>query len=43
MGKVRSKTLLALTIPDKIFGTKRSNSVKLDKRRKVWYRFFRVF
>ena len=31
------------TIPDKIFGTKWSNPVKLDRRRKVWYLFLRVF
>ena len=31
------------TIPDKIFGTKWSNPVKLDRRRKVWYQFLRVF
>ena len=27
------------TIPDKIFGTKWSNPVKLDNKRKVWYLF----
>ena len=31
------------TIPDKIFGSKWNNPVKLDKRRKVWYLFLRVF
>ena len=31
------------TIPDKIFGTKWNNPVKLDRRRKVWYLFLRVF
>ena len=31
------------TIPDKIFGTKWRNPVKLDRRRKVWYLFLRVF
>ena len=24
-------------IPDKVFGTKWSNPVKLDRKRKVWY------
>ena len=31
------------TIPDKIFGTKWRNPVKLDRRRKVWYLFLRAF
>ena len=31
------------TIPDKIFGTKWGNSVKLDRKRKVWYVFLRAF
>ena len=31
------------TIPDKIFGTKWSNPVKLDKQRNVWYVFLHVF
>ena len=31
------------TMPDKIFGTKWSNPVKLDRKRKVWYLFLRVF
>ena len=35
LGPVRIKHLLAQTIPDKIFGTKRSNPVKLDRKRKV--------
>ena len=30
-------------IPDKIFGTKWSNPVKLDKRRKVCYLFYACF
>ena len=30
------------TIPDKIFGTKWSNPVKLDRKRKVWYMFLNV-
>ena len=37
-----SETSVA-TIPDKIFGTKWSNAVKLDRKRKVWYLFLRVF
>ena len=36
-----NKTLT--TIPEKIFGTKWSNPVKLDRKRKVWYLFLRVF
>ena len=43
MDQVRAKHLFAQTILDKIFGTKWSNLVKLDKRRKVWYLFLRVF
>ena len=31
------------TIPDKTFGTKWINPVKLDMKRKVWYLFLRVF
>ena len=31
------------TIPDTIFGTKWSNPVKLDRKRKVWYLFLGVF
>ena len=34
---------LQSTIPDKIFGTKWSNPVKLDRKRKVWYLFLHVF
>ena len=30
-------------IPDERFGTKWSNPVKLDRKRKVWYLFLRVF
>ena len=30
-------------IPDKIFGTKWSNPVKLDRKGKVWYLFLHVF
>ena len=43
LGQVRIKNLLAQTIPDKIFGTKWSNPVKLNRKRKVWYLFLRVF
>ena len=35
LGRVKVKNLLAQTISDKIFGTKWSNPVKLDKNRKV--------
>ena len=35
--------LIKSKIPDEIFGTKWSNLVKLDKRRKVWCLFLRVF
>ena len=31
------------TIPDKLFGTKWSNPVKLNKKREVWYLLLRVF
>ena len=31
------------TIPDKTFGIKWSNPVKLDRQRKVWYVFLHVF
>ena len=41
--EVMTKSLLAHTILDKIFGTKWSNPVKLDMKRKVWYLFWRVF
>ena len=43
LGLVRTKNLLVKTIPDKIFGTKWSNLVKLDRKRKVWYVFLRIF
>ena len=43
LDRVRPKNMLAQTIPDKIFGTKWNNPVKLDRRRKVWYLFLRVF
>ena len=38
-----AKNLLAQAILEKIFGTKWSDSVKLDRKRKVWYQFLRVF
>ena len=31
------------TILDKIFGTKWSNPVKMERERKLWYLFLRVF
>ena len=37
-----TKNVLAQTIPDKIFGTKWSNPVKLDMEIKIWYVFLRV-
>ena len=43
LGGERIKNLLSQTIPDKIFGTKWSNPVKLDTKKKVWYLFLRVF
>ena len=43
LGRVRNKNLLAQTIPEKIFGTKWSNPVKRDRKRKVWYLFLRAF
>ena len=43
VSRIRTKNVLAQTIPDKIFGTKWTNPVKLDKRRKVWYLFLCVF
>ena len=39
LNRVRRKNLIAQTIPDKIFGTKWSNPVKLDNKKKVWYLF----
>ena len=36
-------TSLRPTIQDKIFGTKWSNPVKLDWKRKVWYLFLCLF
>ena len=43
LGQVRTKNLFVQTIPDKIFGTKWSNPVKLDRKRKVLYLFLRAF
>ena len=40
---VGSATNSKTTIPDKIFGTKWSNPVKLDRKRNVRYQFLRVF
>ena len=42
LGRVKKK-LLAQAIPDKIFGSKWSNLVKIGSQRKVWYLFLRVF
>ena len=39
LNRVRRKSLIVQTIPDKIFGTKWSNPVKLDNKKKVWYLF----
>ena len=43
LSRVSIKNLLAQTIPEKMFGTKWSNPVQLDKNRKVWYLFLRIF
>ena len=43
LDRVKTKNFLAQAIPDKIFGIKWSNLVKLDRKRKVWYLFLRVF
>ena len=40
LGGVRMNNVLAQTIPDKIFGIKWRNPVKLDRNRKVWYLFY---
>ena len=40
--ELRAFELRITTIPDKILGTKWSNPVKLDRKRKVWYLFLRV-
>ena len=42
-GPSKDQKLLAQTIPDKIFGTKWSNLVEVDRKRKIWYLFLRVF
>ena len=39
----RTKNLFAQTIPDKIFGTKWSTPVKLNKKKKKFDICFRVF
>ena len=36
LGQVKTETLLAQIIPDKIFGSKWSDLVKLDRKRKVF-------
>ena len=41
--KYKIKFTSTSTIPGKIFGTKWSNPVKLERKRKVWYLFLRVF
>ena len=38
-----TKFLLAQTIPDKVFGTKKRNPVNLDKEMKVLYPVLRAF
>ena len=43
LGQVRTKHLLAQTISNKVFGIKRSNPVKVDRKGKVWYLLLRVF
>ena len=43
LGQVRAKNVLAQTITEKIIGTIWNNPVKLDRRRKIWYLFLRVF
>ena len=43
LGQVRIKTFLVHTIQGIIFGTKFSNPVKLDKKKKIGYLFLRVF
>ena len=42
-GPSKDQKLLFQTNLDKIFGTKWSNLVKLDKKRKVRYLFLRAF
>ena len=43
LGQVRIKNLLAQTILEEIFGTKWSNLVKLDRKRKLEYLLLSVF
>ena len=43
LGQVRIKNLLAQTILDEIFGTKWSNLVKLNRKRKLEYLLLSVF
>ena len=43
MGITWEKVKCMTTIPDKIFGTKWSDPVKLDRKRKFWYVFLCVF
>ena len=43
LGQVRTKKLLAQTISDKIFGTKWSNPVKLDRKKKIGIGFCMLF
>ena len=39
LGRVTTRNLFAQTISGKIFGTKWSNPVKLDRKTNVWYVF----
>ena len=41
--QVKTKTLVAQIILEKIFGAKYKNEVKLDRMRKVWYLLLLVF
>ena len=43
LGQVMTKLLLAHIIPEKIFGPKLSNPVKLDRKRKIWLSVFACF
>ena len=43
LGRVKTENLFSQTILGKIFWTKKRNSVKLDRLRKVWYLFLRGF
>ena len=42
-GPSKDQNLFAQTIPDKICGTKWSNPVKLDRKRKFWDLFLHIF